>query len=179
MEGGRLSFRNCVAGFVDASSVGERLWPWVSATRFHAGCGALTSLALKVKGIESLQDVPGRDFWLCQQRAWEQASFSFFWPQFLPWQSRARDAMSGTELCCLALEMCLVRLAGPALAMVKPFPPRPLPVCCQIAALTWENTSGKLPLLKGGDPSEAGLAWPQELQSPLLRRWGLVLTQAG
>lgn len=31
--------------------------------------------------------------------------------------------MSSTELCCLALEMCLVILAGPVLATVKPFPP--------------------------------------------------------
>jgi len=41
----------------------------VSAERFHAGCGAFALLALKIKGIESLQDIPGRDFRLCQQRS--------------------------------------------------------------------------------------------------------------
>lgn len=69
LGGGRQNIRNRTSSFVDASSVGECLQPWVSVKCFHAGCGAFTSLALKVKGIESLQDVPGRDFWLCQQRA--------------------------------------------------------------------------------------------------------------
>lgn len=69
LGGGRRNIRNRTSSFVDASSVGEGLQPWVSVKCFHAGCGAFTSLALKVKGIESLQDVPGRDFWLCQQRA--------------------------------------------------------------------------------------------------------------
>lgn len=96
---GRLNFRDCMSSFVDAWSVGEYLEPWMSVRCFHTGCGAFTSLALKVKGIESLQDVPGRDFCLCQQRAAEQASFSLFWPQFLPWQSRALVIQCPAQSC--------------------------------------------------------------------------------
>lgn len=78
-----------VSGCVGALSVGECLQSRVSVKCFHAGCRAFTSLALKVKGIESLQDVPGRDFWLCQQRAGEQASFSLLAsvPSLVKWGS--------------------------------------------------------------------------------------------
>lgn len=132
---------------------------------FHAGCGAFTSLALKVKGIESLQDVPGRDFWLCQQRALEQTSFSLSWPRFLPWRSGARDTMSSTELCYLALEMSLVMLVGPVLATAKPFPP--VSGCCQTTAQTWENTSGKMTFIKGGRPGRGRAdGWQSGLGEP-------------
>lgn len=68
LGGERLKCGNCTSSVVGTQSVRECLWPWVSVKCFHAGCRALPSLALKVKGFESLQAVPGRDFWLCQHR---------------------------------------------------------------------------------------------------------------
>lgn len=117
----------------------------------------MTSLALKVKGIESFQDVPGRASWPCQHRAREPASFSPRWPPSLPWQSRA--------LLCAPSPAPSSGWGSQQLN-----PSFPLSVCCQTAAVTWENTCGKLPLLKGG---EAELAGPDELQSWVAARgWG-------
>ena len=65
--------------------------------------------------------------------------------------------MSGAELCYLALDMCLVMLAGPVLATVKPFSP----LCLlsnhysDLGKYFW-----KITLIKGGRPGRgrAGLA---------------------
>lgn len=52
----------------------------------------------------------------------------------------------------MTLELCLVTLAGPALAMVKLFS---LSVCCQTTALTWEKYFWKITLIKGDGPRGA------------------------
>lgn len=86
------------------------------------------------------------------------------WRRFLPWRNGARGPRSCRELGCLALEMCLVIFAGPALAMVKPLS---LSVCRQTTAPTWEKSCWKITPIKGDGPGGAEPAWSCEPMSSL------------